>query len=426
MPRATLAAWVLATAAFLPIAPHAEEAPAASAVLDTYADLALAMYRDASSTAEGLDRAVDALLAEPSAASLDAAREAWRAARVPYQQTEAFRFGNPVVDAWEGKVNAWPLDEGLIDYVDAAAYGDSSDENPLYRLDIVANEELRVGSSVIDARTITPALLEGELHEALDVEKNVATGYHAIEFLLWGQDLNGTGPGAGNRPWTDFALGEACTNPPCERRRAYLEAAMELLRADLAEIVTAWEPEGEARTALTVDEESGLAAILTGIGSLSYGELAGERMKLGLLLHDPEEEHDCFSDNTHNSHYDNQVGMMAIWQGRYEALDGKTVEGPSIADLAAAKAPEAKARVDQRMAETLARLQAVKDAADSGRMAYDQMLAPDNPEGNALLQAAIDALVAQTRAVEEVVAALDLEIEVEGSDSLDNPDAVAP
>lgn len=201
---------------------------------------------------------------------------------------------------------------------------------------------------------------------------------------------------------------------------------MELLLADLAEIVTAWEPEGEARTALTVDEESGLAAILTGIGSLSYGELAGERMKLGLLLHDPEEEHDCFSDNTHNSHYDNQVGMMAIWQGRYEALDGKTVEGPSIADLAAAKAPEAKARVDQRMAETLARLQAVKDAADSGRMAYDQMLAPDNPEGNALLQAAIDALVAQTRAVEEVVAALDLEIEVEGSDSLDNPDAVAP
>ena len=100
------------------------------------------------------------------------------------------------------------------------------------------------------------------------------------------------------------------------------------------------------------------------------------------------------------------------------------VEGPSVADVAAAKAPEAKAAVDARMAETLARMQAIKDAADSGKMAYDQMLAADNAEGNALIQAAVDALVAQTRAVEAVVAALDLKIEVEGSDSLDNPSAV--
>ena len=144
-------------------------------------------------------------------------------------------------------------------------------------------------------------------------------------------------------------------------------------------------------------------------------------MKLGLLLHDPEEEHDCFSDNTHNSHYYNQVGMMAVWNGRYERIDGIAVEGPSVADVAAAKALEAKAAVDARMAETLDRLKAIKAAADSGKMAYDQMLAADNQEGNAMLQAAIDALVAQTRAIEQVVAALDLEIQVEGSDSLDNP-----
>jgi putative iron-regulated protein len=168
-----------------------------------------------------------------------------------------------------------------------------------------------------------------------------------------------------------------------------------------------------------------LAAILTGFGSLSCGELAGERMKLGLLLNDPEEEHDCFSDNTHNSHYYNQVGMMAVWDGRYERTDGKAVEGPSVADVAAAKAPEAKAAVDARMAETLDRLKAVKDAADGGKMAYDQMLAADNPEGNAMLQAVVDALVAQTRAIEQVVAALDLKIQVEGSDSLDNPAVVA-
>jgi putative iron-regulated protein len=113
--------------------------------------------------------------------------------------------------------------------------------------------------------------------------------------------------------------------------------------------------------------------------------------------------------------------MMAVWDGRYERTDGKVVEGPSVADVATAKAPEAKAAVDARMAETLDRLKAIKDAADGGKMAYDQMLAADNAEGNAMLQAAIDALVAQTRAIEQVVAALDLEVQVEGSDSLDDP-----
>jgi putative iron-regulated protein len=424
MHRHALAPVLLASAALPPMTAQAQEAPPA-AVLTTYGDIALAMYEDSLAAAQRLDQVVDALLASPGEGTMQAARDAWRAARVPYQQTEAFRFGNAVVDEWEGKANAWPLDEGLIDYVDAS-YGESSDENPLYRLDVVANEELRIGPAVVDAKTIDKELLAGELHEALDVEKNVAVGYHAIEFLLWGQDLNGTGPGAGSRPWTDLAEGDACTNDHCDRRRAYLAAATDLLVEDLQEIVAAWRPGGAGRAALAdADGDSGLVAILTGLGSLSYGELAGERMKLGLLLNDPEEEHDCFSDNTHNSHYYNQVGMMAVWDGRYERTDGKMVEGPSVADIAAAKAPEAKAAVDARMAETLERLQAVKDAADSGKMAYDQMLAADNAEGNAMLQAVVDALVAQTRAIEQVVAALDIEIQVEGSDSLDNPAVVA-
>ena len=198
---------------------------------------------------------------------------------------------------------------------------------------MIANTQLRIGPDVVDATTITKELLGGTLQEALDVEKNVAIGYHAIEFLLWGQDLNGTGPGAGKRPWTDLAPGDACTNGNCDRRRAYLAAATDLLVDDLGEMVADWGPDGAARTAVAErDDAAGLTAILTGIGSLSYGELGGERMKLGLMLHDPEEEHDCFSDNTHNSHYYDQVGMMAIWNGRYTRLDGKVVEGPSVAD----------------------------------------------------------------------------------------------
>jgi putative iron-regulated protein len=113
---------------------------------------------------------------------------------VPYQQTEAFRFGNPIVDDWEGRVNAWPLDEGLIDYT-SGDYG--NEENALATLNVIATPKFTLSGTEIDASTITPELISGTLHEADGIEANVASGYHAIEFLLWGQDLNGTNPGAG-------------------------------------------------------------------------------------------------------------------------------------------------------------------------------------------------------------------------------------
>ena len=400
----------------------AADAPAASAVLKTYGDIAQAKFEDALTTAKALNVAVDALIANPSDATLAAARDAWKAARPSYQQTEVYRFGNAIVDDWEGRVNAWPLDEGLIDYVDAKSYGDSSDSNPLYTANVIANKTLQIGPDKVDATEINADLLH-KLQEAGDVEANVATGYHAIEFLLWGQDLNGTGPGAGNRPATDYDT-KNCTNGNCDRRAAYLKAATDLLVSDLEEMVANWQPEGEARKQLSEKgDEGGLATILTGIGSLSYGELAGERMKLGLILHDPEEEHDCFSDNTANSHYYDQVGMVSAWQGKYTRTDGSVVEGPSIRELAAAKNADAAKRVDDALAVTSAKMQVLKDTSDKGE-AYDQMIGPDNAAGNAIVQEAIDGLIGQTRAVEAVVAALGLKIEVEGSDSLDNPDAV--
>lgn len=394
---------------------------AAKDIVSNYMSLAESMYGDAAASAKALDAAIDALLAKPDQATLDAARTAWKAARVPYMQTEGFRFGNKIVDDWEGKVNAWPLDEGLIDYVDKASYGETSDENPLYTANVIANEKLKFGDKTLDATKINKALIL-KLHEGLDVDTNVAAGYHAIEFLLWGQDLNGTKPGAGARPATDYDL-KACTGGHCDRRRAYLKAASGLLIDDLNEMAADWKKGGLARKALAAQDEAGqLTVILTGLGSLSYGELAGERMKLGVILHDTEEEHDCFSDNTQNSHYYDQVGIMNIWNGQYQGPTA--VKGASIAALAREKAPDAAKRVDEAMANTLSKMQAIKSKADSGELAYDQMLAADNPAGNKLILDAVDGLVAQARAIEGVVAALNLKIEMEGSDSLDNPDKV--
>lgn len=391
-----------------------------AAALKTYGDIAQAIYEDSTTTARALQKAVQALIAKPSEASMKAAREAWIAARVPYQQSEVFRFGNPVVDAWEGRVNAWPLDEGLIDYVDSGKYGEESDENPLYTANVIANKKLKFGGKSLDASRIDWKLLR-KLHEVGGVEANVASGYHAIEFLLWGQDLNGTGPGAGNRPWTDYAK-QGCTNGNCDRRAQYLSVATQLLVEDLAFMAKQWSAEGAARKALKSGDNA-ISAMLTGIGSLSYGELAGERMKLGLLLHDPEEEHDCFSDNTHNSHYYNVVGMLNVYGGEYTRVTGSVVKGPALTQLVRATAPDLDAEMRAKLKATLDAVAAIKQRAES-REAYDQMIGEGNAEGNALVQAAIDRLTDQTKTLERVVAALKLKVTFEGSDSLDAPDKV--
>ena len=413
----------IAAAVLFALPTGAAQASGAKSVVTHYADIAHAMYSDSLATAETLRSAIANLTANPNQTTLLAARGAWLAARVPYQQTEGYRFGNPAVDDWEGKVNAWPLDEGLIDYVDAS-YGTTADANPYYTANVIANPKISIGGKEIDATEITPALLSDTLQELDGVEANVATGYHAIEFLLWGQDLNGTGPGAGARKATDFDP-DNCTNGNCDRRAQYLTAAADLLISDLKDIIAKWAEGGEARAYVTDDPAQGVAAIVQGLGSLTYGELAGERIKLGLMLHDPEEEHDCFSDNTHNSHSYDQIGMVAIYNGRYVRVDGSVVEGPGLASLITAKDAATAAAIEGAMNNATGKLANLKATADARIMAYDQMLGEGNAEGNMIIQAVVDALVAQAKAIEKAAPVLGVQAaQFEGSDSLDNPNAV--
>ncbi len=420
MPRAArlIAAGLFAAGTLaLAVPARAAEGVDPAAVLKTYADIAEADYFDALTMAKDLQEKVDALAAQPSEAGLLAARQAWLASRPPYMQTEAYRFGNAIVDQWETKVNSWPLDEGLIDYVDAS-YGTDSDENALYTANVIANSKVTIGGDVIDASRITPELLRS-LQEAGGIEANVATGYHAIEFLLWGQDLHGTGPGAGDRPWTDYDQGAGCTHGNCDRRAQYLTVATDLLVSDLKEMAGDWAADGAARKAVSDgDPRAGLSKILTGLGSLSFGELAGQRMKLGLLLHDPEEEHDCFSDNTHNSHFYDIMGINNVYYGRYGRLDGTRVEGPSIADMVREADPALAADMEAKLATTVLAVAALKQRGETIE-AYDQMIGEGNTAGNAVVQAVIDGLVAQTHVLERVITALDLpNVTIESDDSL--------
>ncbi|MBN7116777.1 imelysin family protein [Ectopseudomonas oleovorans] len=405
-PATQAAAPAAATESAAPATAAKVDEAAAKAVVNHYADLALAVFSDAASTGKALQAAVDALLADPSEATLKAAREAWLAARVPYMQTEVFRFGNPVVDEWEGQLNAWPLDEGLIDYV-AEDYQHALG-NPGAQANIIANTEIQVGEDKIDVSEITGELL-ASLNELGGSEANVATGYHAIEFLLWGQDLNGTNPGAGERPYTDYLVGEGATGGHNERRRTYLKAATDLLVSDLDEMVEQWKDgvEGNYRSELVADSaDNGLRKMLFGMGSLSLGELAGERMKVALEANSTEDEHDCFSDNTHNSHFYNGKGIRNVYLGEYKKVDGSTLTGPSLSELVAKTDAQADATLKADLQETEAKLQALVDSAEKNNVHFDQLIAQGNAEGQQLVRDAIAALVKQTGTIEQAAGKL--------------------
>lgn len=311
-----------------------------SAVVATYADVVSASYADSYDAAVALDRAVDAFLAAPSAAGLEGARAAWLAAREPYGQTEAYRFANGPIDDQdgpEGLLNAWPLDEAYVDYVEG-------------------DPDAGIVNRPADFPTIDAELLVS-LNEQ-GGEANVSTGYHAIEFLLWGQDLSATGPG--DRPFTDYT-----TAPNADRRGQYLAAASDLLLVHLQELVETWGPSGDYRREfLALEDEQALRNVLTGIGTLSKSELAVERIFVAVNNQDQEDEHSCFSDNTDRDVVTNAQGIANVWRGSYVRLDGSTVSGPSLSDLVRAQDAALADRIEADLEAALEAVGAIPDPFD--------------------------------------------------------------
>ncbi len=381
-------------------------------VVRTYATIAHATFEDSLITAQALNEQVAALLKNPSETNLNNAKTAWKQARVPYQQSEVFRFGNANVDDWEGQLNAWPLDEGLIDYVDADSY-EAELGNIGANANLIANRSLQLGSETLDISDLTPELL-ASLNELGGSEANVASGYHAIEFLLWGQDLNGTEAGAGNRPYTDYASGDACTNNHCQRRREYLQAATQLLVEDLENMVQQWAPnqtDNYRQELLSIPVDAAMTRMLFGMGSLALGELAGERLKVSLEANSPEDEHDCFSDNTHYSHFYNALGIQNVYQGEYRRMNDELIKGASLSDLVEIKDPALNSQVHISLRRAQLSLQALVDSAERSEQPqkFDQLIAEGNTEGEAIINRAIEALVLETEQLELAARALGID-----------------
>jgi putative iron-regulated protein len=362
-------------------------------VVATYAKLVHATYEDALGDAQELQRAVDALVANPSELDLTQARQRWQAARLTYGYSEAFRFYAGPIDGDggpEGEMNGWPLDENHVDAVRMDQY------NAAPGLNIVG-----------DAKAfpdITPELIAAQ-NEA-GGEKNIASGYHAIEFLLWGQDLNQPPDSAGQRPYTDF-VAEGAAAEVNKRRGKYLQAATQLLVRDLESLVGQWRPLQKAEAAnyranlVDGDVYTALKRMITGVATLAEVEMAGERLSVPLLSGDQEEEQSCFSDTTANDLRANAAGIEHVFYALYQRRDGTMVSGASLADLIKATDPRVAEEMEARIARTREALAAIHDP-------FDREIQPDNKEGQARVQAAVDSLRAESQSFARVAKALQI------------------
>jgi len=393
-------------------------------VVRTNAQIAFAVYSDSLTTARTLRQRLDELVASPSQATFDAAKAAWLAAREPYGQSEVYRFQAGPIDALrddgtigedgdgpEGRINAWPLGEALIDYVADEVDGDSGPESG----GDVAGVDGNVIADAANFPDLSPVVLAG-LNEIGGDERNVGTGYHAIEFLLWGQDLNADGsPGFGGRDatpgiraFTDYLPADGgCTNGNCVRRGQYLIAAADLLVEDLERVVAAWNPSGGVYYAsFTSGGKISLAKILEGMGRLGFGELAGERMNIALVANSQEDEHSCFSDNTHRDIFLDALGIQNSYLGRYTRVDGSVVSGPGPDALLRAQGDAATAdELAAAIADTMQKVGVIDQRAKSG-VSFDNQIQEGINEPN--VRAAIQALIAQIPPLERAIVELEV------------------
>ena len=352
----------------------------ARAVAEGYAQVVEAHYDASIASAQQLQTAIDAFVATPTAETLAAAKQAWLTARDDYLPTEAYRLYGGPIDAdetgLEGQINAWPMDEAYVDGV----VGDTN-------------------AGIVNDTAKYPQITEDVIVEANEKggETNISTGWHAIEFLLWGQDTVAGQPG--QRPVTDYT-----TAPNAARRATYLTTATDLLVSDLETVRAEWEPGTKFRKQWAKNPASSVTKILRGIGALSAGELAGERMAVAYETKDQEDEHSCFSDNTNADVLGDQIGIQRVYLG--ELPDGTTVPS-SLSTLVAKVDPKLDTSLQAQMDTAVAKIEA-------SRAPFEQLIVGnDDAPGRVALLAALEALETQGKQIAKVAKVLGVKITLE-------------
>lgn len=331
--------------------------------VDAYADLVHQAYVSSAADAKTMSASITAFLAAPTAETLGTARQAWVAARPAYLRTEVFRFYDGPIESNESNINSWPLNEAYIDYVAG---------NPK--------------SGLINDPGIALTIKQLEGSNQKQDEADVTVGWHAIEFLLWGQDLSAGGPG--NRPHTDYIAGEGNN----DRRRLYLQLATDELVHEIEELAEAWEKDGKESYAakfLELPPREAIGRMVNGMAILAGFEFMSERLGVALDSGDQEDEHSCFSDTTKQDFIYDLEGIRQAWTG-----DSGGVERPGLNDLLRSQDAALAAKLDALFADAEAKVKAVGDP-------WDQVLA--TPKGSPGRLAA-EALVVSLQALADGLA----------------------
>jgi putative iron-regulated protein len=344
---------------------------AKSQVVETYSNVVFATYEDSWITAKNLKAAATDFVANPTQAGLETVRAAYLAARTPYIQSEAFRFYSGPIDderGLEGLLNSWPLDESYIDYV-------------------VGNSTSGIINDVAGFPAINSTVIAD--NNQTEGEESVSCGYHAVEFLLWGQDLSVDGPG--DRPYTDYIVGNGGTASNQARRAAYLLACIDLIIDNLNTLQNEWKSGGahNYRASFVASPNASISNFLTGTFRYTDGELSVERMQVALDAEDDgdrqENEQSCFSDQTNNDIINGQKGIRNVYLGEYVRIDGSVIEGKSLSDLVSASDATLNAYVLSKIYDADIKVSAIHGP-------FDNEIVSTNPAGRIRVQNAIDAL----------------------------------
>ena len=348
---------------------------------ETVARIAFANYNDAYISAIDLQNDINAFTESPSKKALESAKSAWLKAREAYGQTEVFRFQEGPIDdknGPEGLLNAWPLDEAYIDYVEG-----------MPSAGIINDTSISITSEFLEDKNENGG------------EKNISVGYHAIEFLLWGQDDPNTAlKTPGNRPYTDYLITVNGSAHIHARRAKYLRLCAKLLVEHLEYLKNEWEEDGVYRKKfLAMEPKIAIEKTLTGMAILSKSELASERMFVALDNQDQEDEHSCFSDNTHRDIVLNAQGIHNLYFGSYTTLEGKEIKGTSMQDILRSIDKEKEAHYSQVFTETL---EAVKQIPAP----FDYALTQEQIGGNGPIMSAVKKLQNQGNEIASLSAAI--------------------
>lgn len=272
--------------------PAPPDATQSSQVVASYISHVQQLYKQCLQEVKNLKVSVKDFLKTPNEKTHSATKEAWKKAKLTYAKTEAFRFyGGPIDDSEGGPeplINSWPIDESYIDYVEGAPQSGIIQNPKLF-----PNLDLKFAVSMNEKNG----------------EKNISTGFHAIEFLLWGQDLSTQGPG--QRPFTDYIT--STQNPHAVRRGQYLTVLVNLLEDQFVTLNKQWEPSKYPKKLIGSEPAESLRRILTGLSTLSLDEMAGERMTVALDGNDQENEQNCFSDLSIEDLIANQEGILEVY-----------------------------------------------------------------------------------------------------------------